>query len=182
MRLAQSQANSLASATTNTGTNDSVPPPVLVPAPARGETHTSAIRKILAVVLELKQNAETDRKDLMAKVEEAKLAQEVVAREVQELHSQNQMLKDEIVELKTTLNERFLKPALNSGSSYATRALVNLRPENGQQINLKKEGTYIRSLFLYIYSISMCSLLSYDRPLSVGFIFLNPDLNHHLIT
>lgn len=53
------------------------------------------------------------------------------------------MLKDEISELKTALNEQFLKPVLQLRNSYASRASANARPDNVQKISLRSTSPCI---------------------------------------
>ena len=125
MRLAQANLDKAAALVVNPNTNSSSAQPS---ASNRGVVNggkTSSDR-VIAMLVELKEKMVEDRMNANAKFGEMQDSQNALFNEVQQLQNQNEVLRDEITELKAVIHEQFLVPSPQVPVTYAAQASANL--------------------------------------------------------
>ena len=124
MRLAQTKLAKAAALLANTNANSSS---AQLPSSNRNVTEGEEPldNRVMAMLLELREKMVEDRIYANAKFGDMQGAQEDLLNEVRQLRNQNEALKDEIIELKTAIDEQFLTPPHCSNDTYAQRASAN---------------------------------------------------------
>lgn len=86
--------------------------------------------RVIAMIVELKEKMVEPNVNANAKFEEMQSTQNSLLNEVRQLKNQNEVLRDEITELKAVINEQFLVPAPRTALTYAQQASANLVTKN----------------------------------------------------
>ncbi|MCJ1349883.1 hypothetical protein MMC31_008126, partial [Peltigera leucophlebia] len=118
--LTQAKLDKAAALLANTNANSSSAQPS---SSNRGVTvgEKTSNGRVIAMLVELREKMVEDRMNANAKFGEMQDTQNVLLNEVRQLQNQNEVLRDEITELKAAMNEQFLTPSPHSTDTFAQR-------------------------------------------------------------
>ncbi len=124
MRLAQANWDKAAALVVNPNTNSSSSQPSASNRDVVNGGKTSS-DWVIAMLVESKEKMVEDRMNANAKFGEMQNSQHALFNEVQQLQNQNQVLRDEITDLKAVIHEQSLVPLPQVPVTYTTQASVN---------------------------------------------------------